>query len=369
MTIHIAGLGPGEPALLTFEVAALLESGIPVVAVVREHPVVAQYDSRGLWLEWSGATPTRVLELDREGDVAIAVPGDARVLEPRVADLEAMAREAGRQVIIHAGIGPLEPERIGGYAVRTFDGLAAIVARLNAPGGCPWDREQTHESLRHYLLEETYEALEALDSGDPAVIAEELGDLLLQVLMHAEVARREDTFAFGDVTESIGTKLIRRHPHVFGSGSARTAEEVHANWEQLKRAEKPEGSILDGVPVALPALSASQSMQGRARRVGFDWPDVEGPLEKLREEIAEFASADGHTDREEEFGDILFVLANVADRLGVDAEQALRRANAKFRLRFAELERIAQERGVDLKALDLAGLDALWDEAKTNLKG
>ncbi|GAB4335468.1 MAG: nucleoside triphosphate pyrophosphohydrolase [Dehalococcoidia bacterium] len=255
---------------------------------------------------------------------------------------------------------PLAPED----DLRRFDGLFAIIERLHAPGGCPWDREQTHESLRPHLLEETYELLEAIDSGEPAAIAEELGDVLLQVLMHAAVAKRLDEFSFGDVTEHIGKKLIRRHPHVFGDAKAETAEDVRPMWEQLKKAENPDGSILEGVPASLPALAASQAIQGRARRIGFDWPDIEGPLEKLREELAEFARAEGAADREDEFGDILFVIANVGQRLGIDAEQALRRANEKFRRRFSLLERLARERGIDLSELDLAGLDALWDEAK-----
>ncbi len=252
--------------------------------------------------------------------------------------------------------------------VRRFDGLFAIVERLNAPDGCPWDREQTHESLRPHLLEESYEALEAITSGDSAALAEELGDLLLQVLMHAAVAVRLDEFTLADVAEHISRKLIRRHPHVFGEATASTAEEVAVSWEVLKKAEKPRSSILDGVPATLPALAASQSIQGRARRTGFDWPDVEGPLEKLVEEVKEFARAVGSGDREDEFGDILFVLVNIAARLGVDAEQALRGANEKFRRRFGAVEALAADRGLDLKDLDLAGLDALWDEAKAAME-
>ncbi len=248
--------------------------------------------------------------------------------------------------------------------VRRFDGLQHVIDRLHAPDGCPWDREQTHETLRPHLLEESYEALEAIDRGDPAALTEELGDVLLQVLMHAAVAERLEEFSFGDVVEHIARKLIRRHPHVFGEGTAATAEEVYQNWEALKQQEKPRQSILDGVPATLPALAASQSIQGRARRIGFDWPDVEGPLEKLREEIGELARTTNAGEREDEFGDILFVAVNIADHLGIDAEQALRRANQKFRRRFGEVERLASERGLDLKDLDLAGLDGLWDEAK-----
>lgn len=254
--------------------------------------------------------------------------------------------------------------------LRRFDGLHAIVARLHAPGGCPWDREQTHVSLRQHLLEECYETLDAIDAGDSGRLTEELGDVLLQVLMHAEVGLREGTFGLADVVEHIGRKLVRRHPHVFGDTTAASAEEVALNWDALKQQEKPRSSILEGIPPALPALAESQSIQGRARRVGFDWPDVEGPLEKLTEELSEFARAEaGDGDREDEFGDILFVVANVAQRLGLDAEQALRGANAKFRRRFGLVEELARERALDLRDLDLAGLDALWDEAKARLAG
>lgn len=248
--------------------------------------------------------------------------------------------------------------------VRRLDGLVAVVARLHAPGGCPWDREQTHASLRPHLLEETYEALEAIDAAEPAALTEELGDVLLQVLMHAEVGAREGTFVLGDIVENIALKLIRRHPHVFGDATATSAEEVYQNWEQLKKAEKTRDSILDGVPRTLPALAASQAIQGRARRVGFDWPDIEGPLEKLREEVDEFARAETAAERLDEFGDIVFVLVNIADHLGIDAEQALRGANAKFRARFGEVERLATARGLDMRELNLEALDTLWDEAK-----
>lgn len=253
--------------------------------------------------------------------------------------------------------------------LRRFDGIAQVIERLHAPDGCPWDREQTHESLRPHLMEESYEALEAIDSGDPAALTEELGDVLLQVLMHAAVAERLEEFSFADVVEHIARKLIRRHPHVFGEAVAGTAEQVYQNWEALKQAEKPRSSILEGVPRTLPALAASQSIQGRARRIGFDWPDIEGPLEKLAEEVGEFARAANASEREDEFGDVLFVLVNIAQRLEIDAEQALRGANEKFRRRFGAVERFATRAGTDLKDLDLAGLDALWDRAKAEERG
>lgn len=259
------------------------------------------------------------------------------------------------------------PSLPGEKDVRTLDGLRRIVERLNAPDGCPWDREQTHTSLRPHMLEESYEALDAIDDGDTRKLVEELGDVLLQVLMHAEVGVREGTFTLSDVTEHISRKLIRRHPHVFGAATAGSAEEVWQSWESLKKAERPEGSVLDGVPRTMPALSASQAIQGRARRIGFDWPDIDGPLEKLREEVEEFARAADADERTDEFGDVLFVIVNIAQRLGIDAEQALRGANEKFRRRFGEMERVAAEHGVEFKDMDLAGLDALWEEAKARL--
>lgn len=249
--------------------------------------------------------------------------------------------------------------------LRRFDGLLHVVRTLLAPGGCPWDREQTHLSLRPYLLEETYEALEAIDSADPGALAEELGDVLLQVVLHTGIAESAGDFTMGDVVEHIARKLVHRHPHVFGDATAKTAAEVEANWEQLKKAEKQgRQSILDGVPKALPALAASQDIQSRARKVGFDWPSIEGQLDKLAEELREFAHADGPDNREDEFGDVLMVVTGIADRLGIDAEQALRRANDKFRRRFGHIEARAAESGKDLRDLDLAAMDQLWNEAK-----
>lgn len=246
--------------------------------------------------------------------------------------------------------------------VRRFDGLFHIVVeRLNAPDGCPWDNEQTHESLRPYLIEEAYELLEAIDEHDPRLMAEELGDVLLQILMHAAVANRSGEFSFGDITESISRKMIQRHPHVFAG------EKHRPNWEDLKKKEHPEKSVLDGVPQGLPALAQSQSIQGRARKAGFDWPDIEGPLDKLAEELGEFARAETDAEREDEFGDIIFVVANIADHLGIDAEQALRLANRKFRRRFMRLEELAATSEIDLQTAGLDALNKLWDQAKADL--
>jgi tetrapyrrole methylase family protein/MazG family protein len=255
----------------------------------------------------------------------------------------------------------LPPER----NLRTFDGLEAIVHRLRAPGGCPWDRAQTHESLKRFLLEEAYETLAALDEGDPAKLREELGDLLLQVLLHTEIASESEEFRLADVVESIGRKLIRRHPHVFGDVRVETPEQVVDNWEAIKRDERAgDRPLLADVPAAMPALAHSQALQSRASTVGFQWPDVERVLEKLVEELEELSKVEDAAARRDEMGDVLFVLTSVARGLGVDAEEALRLAARKFRERFTRMEALAQERGRDLAQLSLSEMEALWQEAK-----
>lgn len=249
--------------------------------------------------------------------------------------------------------------------VRTFDGLRAITHRLRAPGGCPWDREQTHASLKPYLLEESYEVLAALDDDEPARLAEEFGDLLLQMTLHTEIAEEAGEYSYGDVFEQICRKLIRRHPHVFGDAQIESADEQWRAWQQIKRAEKDGAeSILAGVPRAMPALAYAQAVQERAARTGFDWPELDLVLDKLVEELGELRDAPTEENRRDEFGDVLFVLANVARHLKLDAEEALRRANAKFARRFGGIEALARERGLDLDALDLDAMEALYQEVK-----
>ena len=261
-------------------------------------------------------------------------------------------------------VSPIPEDRIG-----EFQSLIDIVARLRGPGGCPWDAEQTHESLKRNLLEECYETLEAIDDGDPGELAEELGDILVQVAFHAEIARAAGDFDIADVLAAINRKLIRRHPHVFADGSASDARQVERNWEQLKADERrqagqPEPSAMDSVPAALPALSAAQLIQDRAARFGFDWDDVGGVLDKLVEEIREFRDAATDEERLDEFGDVLFALVNVARWSGIQAEDALRQANAKFRNRYRVMERLASDRGQDFAKLSLGEKEALWQEAK-----
>jgi NTP pyrophosphatase (non-canonical NTP hydrolase) len=272
-----------------------------------------------------------------------------------------------------------------------------ISHRLRQPDGCPWDREQTHASLRKHLLEEAYEVYDALEGGATPALAEELGDLLLQVVLHAQLAAEEGVFDLADVQAALARKIVRRHPHVFGDAVARTAGDVNRQWERIKADERLEAagaagaagagagegddgaagegtanggandgpkSALDGISKSLPALAASQEMQDRAAALGYDWPDVEGVLDKVEEELAELAAAGNAAERQEEFGDLLLVVVNVARKLGIESEAALRAANEKFRGRFRRVERMVAERGVAIRDLDFAALDDLWDAAK-----
>jgi tetrapyrrole methylase family protein/MazG family protein len=245
--------------------------------------------------------------------------------------------------------------------LRCFDSLVAIIAHLRSPQGCPWDRMQTHISLREHLLEECYEVLAALDDGDTGELGIELGDLL----MHARIAQEAGEFDIGQVVEGINQKLIARHPHVFGSRQVRDADEVLVRWEEIKKKERQgQGSMLEGVPQAMPALAYSQSVQDRVARIGFDWPSDAGVLEKLNEEICEFQKAGNQAQKVEEMGDILFTLANYARRQGIDLEAALRQANQKFYKRFVFMEELCRQRDLDLARMTLEEQNTLWDETK-----
>jgi tetrapyrrole methylase family protein/MazG family protein len=249
--------------------------------------------------------------------------------------------------------------------VSSFEGLQETMAQLRAPDGCPWDREQTHESLRGTLLEEAYEVAQAIDMRDVDGLREELGDLLLQVLIHTQIATEEGEFKMPDVIAGIDAKLKHRHPHVWGEREVSGTGEVLRHWEQLKRQEKgEERSVLDGVPVALPALQQADTYGRRAARVGFDWSGVEGVVDKVREEFAEVGTADTLETREAEIGDLLFAVVNWARWLKIDPEVALRQANARFACRFRAVERMARERGMDMVTQDIDTLEALWQEVK-----
>jgi len=242
--------------------------------------------------------------------------------------------------------------------------LIAVVHRLRVPGGCPWDREQTHASLRSTLLEEAYEVLEAIDLGSMPALREELGDVLLQVLMQAEIGQESGEFSLGDVADGVREKLIRRHPHVFGDVQVSGADEVVRNWEALKAAEYRRESALDGVQRSLPALQWAWSLQRRAANVGFDWPDVEGALDKVREELDELRQAATPEEREAEFGDLVFSMVNVARKMGMNPEDALRQASGRFEARFRLMETAVRAAGKTLAEMPIEELDRFWEAAK-----
>jgi tetrapyrrole methylase family protein/MazG family protein len=272
------------------------------------------------------------------------------------------------------------PEQVEGYPLiaifipplpqgTSFEGFQEIVARLRAPDGCPWDREQTHHTLRKHLIEESYEALDAIDSGDPDKMREEFGDLLLQIVLNAQIAQESREFSMGDVIHGIHDKIVRRHPHVFGDVVISGVGNVLENWEKIKADERESKGdtgkgLLDGLPVSLPALVQSQEIQNRAARVGFDWPEIEGVLDKIAEEIDEVRKATDKVELEAELGDLFFALVNLARWKGVDAEAALRDTNRKFKKRFAYVERGARDLGRRLPELSLEEMESFWQAAK-----
>ena len=250
----------------------------------------------------------------------------------------------------------------------TFQSLLAIVERLRAPGGCPWDREQTHASLKRNLLEECYEVLEAIDGNDPQALAEELGDILVQVAFHADIARENGEFSVDEVLTHINEKLVRRHPHVFAEETASDAREVERNWERIKEAErKSQGghrSVVEGIPRDLPALTYAQLLQDRVGRAGFEWDDISGVLDKLVEEVEELRRASNQEERVHELGDVMFTIVNLSRWMEVHAEDALRQANSRFQRRYMSMETLAAQRGLDFDSLPLMQKEALWQEAK-----
>lgn len=251
-----------------------------------------------------------------------------------------------------------------------FNELVEIMARLRAPNGCPWDREQSFDTIKPYTLEETYEVLDAIEKRDWPGLAEELGDFMLQAVFYAQMADEAGHFRVEDALQHIVQKLIRRHPHVFGTVDAKTSDEVLRNWNDIKdeeRKDKPPQLILDGVPRALPALMEAAQISSKAARTGFDWPDVDGALEKVAEEAEELARARESASKDEieaELGDLLFTLVNVARFLKVDAEQALRKTNARFRKRFGHIETTLRDSGRSFSDANLEEMETLWQQAK-----
>lgn len=264
---------------------------------------------------------------------------------------------------------------------KNFDELVNIMARLRAPGGCPWDAEQTYESLGQYLLEECYEAFDAIQeaaqTGETHNLQEELGDVLLQVVFHSTIAAERGDFTIDEVVRGVSEKLILRHPHVFGDKELKTADDVLNNWDELKKAqqktsgkiEKARDSILEEIPVHFPALLEGQKITKKAAKVGFDWENTTQVFDKLAEETAELKSAIEHNENiEEEIGDLLFVVLNLARKLDIDAESALKKTNRKFRARFRHIEDRTKEKGKSLQETSLGEMDEFWNEAKKSAK-
>ena len=251
----------------------------------------------------------------------------------------------------------------------TFEDLLHIVERLRAPDGCPWDLEQTHASLKRNLLEESYEVLEAIDSGDPSKLSEELGDILVQVAFHCNIAEQAGTFRSADVIRMINDKLVRRHPHVFGEAVATDARQVEQQWEALKEVEGTRRSRVEGIPKELPSLAAAQLMQDRVARDGFEWEDISGVVDKVAEEVEELREAGDEAQRMAEFGDLLLALVNAGRWMGIHAEDALRQANARFAQRYQLVEEAARQRDARLRDMTLDEKEALWQQAKRQLAG
>jgi tetrapyrrole methylase family protein/MazG family protein len=256
---------------------------------------------------------------------------------------------------------------VGDYT--SFEGFQELIAHLRSPEGCPWDQEQTHQSLRTNLLEEAYEAIDAIDHDDQIEMQEEFGDLLLQIVLQTQIASEYGEFNMTDVIRGIHTKLVRRHPHVFADVDLADADSVIKNWERIKAEERSENhevekGVLDGIPKVMPALSVAEKYQRRAARVGFDWPEITGVLDKIEEELAEFRAVEGKPQQPEEFGDLLFALVNLGRWWGIDSEDALRQTNQKFKQRFAVIEAYALKNGLNLADMSLDEMEEIWQSAK-----
>jgi tetrapyrrole methylase family protein/MazG family protein len=396
MLLRIVGVGPGDPALVTFGALDALRSvtravtvGAPpaLTAFLREHGVPLEdglIADAGLFIrggsdEIEGFVARAFPPQHAASDLAVGVPGNPlsdfpglplllRSTHARgiVTEIVPGMPRAALSAALSMPLVPLPPQS----SHHSFDDLVEIMARLRR--GCPWDREQTHRTLIPYLIEETYEVVEAIEGGKLDDLCEELGDLLLQIVFHAQIASESGRFTVADVIDALSNKMVRRHPHVFGDAVIEDVDAQWRSWERLKALEKAgraRKSRLDGIPKHLGALQRGQRMQEKAARVGFDWPAVEGILDKLVEELRELAQArtekndDPHV--REELGDVFFTLVNLARALGIDAESAMRDANEKFYRRFSYMEERAAAQGKTLADLSLEELDDLWQRAKT----
>ncbi|MEW6182834.1 MAG: nucleoside triphosphate pyrophosphohydrolase [Bacillota bacterium] len=271
------------------------------------------------------------------------------------------APEPGKVSKIFTAAGPRRP----GDAPALMELFLEMIAALRGENGCPWDKEQTHQTLKKYLVEEAYEVLDAIERGKPHNLCEELGDLLLQIVLHCQIASEADHFVFADVVQAISQKMIFRHPHVFGETKVQNSQEVAVNWERLKKVEKPDAVMFDGIPRSLPALLRAIRVQEKAARVGFDWPDWRGAMTKVQEEAAELAAVMETPEKmESELGDLIFAVVNVIRLQGMDPEEVLNKTTEKFIRRFNYIERRTREKGLELKDVDLRQMDEWWEEAK-----
>jgi tetrapyrrole methylase family protein/MazG family protein len=393
--LRIVGLGPGDPDLLTLGSRESLRAVGRAVTVLAPPDLVLFLESegvaivrnaiadQGLFMRGSSEVIDGFVEQLDGRDLALGVLGNPlsdfaglpmllRALERRGTPAEIVPGmpRATLSASITMPLVPLPP----GSAHQSWDDLIEIMGRLRR--SCPWDREQTHESLVRYLVEETYEVVDAIEDDDAGELCEELGDLLFQVVFHAQLATERGKFSIADVVDTLSNKMIRRHPHVFGDVAVANVADVWQNWDQVKAQEASSASRtskLDGIPRGMPALQRGQKMQEKAARVGFDWTDVRSVTEKLAEELREFsearaqagplASEDPHV--REELGDVLFTVVNLARKLNIDAEGAMRDANAKFDRRFRYMERYALAAGRELGDMSLDELEDLWQAAKT----
>lgn len=362
----VHGVSFVEPCLAALGIDAL--DGLQVVdamdLAVSHHPgcnpdrpvLVAQLDSRNL------AAEVKLTLMNQYPD-----EHQVRLMHAAGTDRQQIQALALHEVDKSDAIGGLTTLFVPPLPVASsFEALQETVAHLRSPEGCPWDREQTPQSLRRHLLEESYEALEALDRQDDMALREELGDLLLQIVLQAQIANEYGSFSMAEVIADIQAKLVRRHPHVFGDLQLDDVEQVLRNWEHFKEQEKG-SNVLQGVPEALPALAQADEIQGRAARLGFDWQAIEGVQEKVEEELSELKAADGPDQRMLELGDLLFAIVNYARWLDVDPEAALRTASLRFRRRFERVAELASASGQRLQELDLAALDRLWESAKQEI--
>jgi len=362
-----------NPQLMTAAIRELDLAGVPTLVLVDAAALLSEHvppfppDQPAVVVGIDSAEAARAVQLV----LLAAYPEDhaLRLLNGSAKVQTTVAALPGETGIFEGSCLHIPPLKEGS----SLESFAEIVAQLRAPDGCPWDRQQTHESLRPHLLEECYEALAAIDSGDSVSLREELGDLLLQILLHAQIASEGKRFTISDVISGIYDKIIRRHPHVFGELRLEGVDGVLQNWERLKEHERAErksaAGLLDGVPVTLPALAQSQEYQDRAARVGFDWPEIGGVLDKIREEIEEIREAASATQIAAELGDLLFVLVNLARWKGADAESVLREANARFKRRFGDIERAARQQDRRISDLSFQEMDALWRASKASENG